>query len=109
MYTRIDNVTGTLVINFSPKHKPKINDSENPHHTVTFNECNWTCKTERFVSPEYIPMLLWINLKASKKLKREPVLSIEIMWKKFLHMLNLAGIILEDILHDFLDSSTKHS
>ncbi|GFW34012.1 hypothetical protein TNCV_286961 [Trichonephila clavipes] len=38
----IEHVTGPPAPNSSKKYGPRIKDAENPHHTVTFDECSGT-------------------------------------------------------------------
>ncbi|GFT88407.1 hypothetical protein TNCV_1294311 [Trichonephila clavipes] len=38
----IEHVTGPPAPNSSKKYRPRIKDAENPHHTVTFDECSGT-------------------------------------------------------------------
>ncbi|GFT20994.1 hypothetical protein TNCV_3131421 [Trichonephila clavipes] len=45
-YEVIKHVTGPPAPNSSKKYGPRIKDEENPHHTVTFDECSGTCKVE---------------------------------------------------------------
>ena len=43
----IEYITGPLAVHSSKKYGPRIKAAINPHHTVTFGDCNGTCKIER--------------------------------------------------------------
>ena len=62
----IEHVTGPQAVNSSKKYGPRIKTAVNPHHTVTFGDCNGTCKIERRFSGCQIRQLLYSPNRTNK-------------------------------------------